>query len=910
MIAPDGAKELSILRNPRMLLTMTSDEQNAALDYLAATQHCPAHAYYAVHHGKAKEYVLESTMLSLQVETLRAAFAEWPSLLIEVLALSLEARTGTPTTRWLGLWGNIADQEAVRRARPALVRLAAEADTRDENMSAYVAKTKANRDGLPPPANAAVWEAARCIKRACIWMLSRQPDSEIRDLLEKLSEPAVFNDGPQNSAALWALARSADTDAVERLRRMLKRPLFGHRRKLLREYISSIELALGNAGSEDPQAIPRLRKLAGSGYVVAESIANAFSGLASRPQDQRTLCDLLSGAEGPRPSKRWEANWRRLRGETLDPQIRQTLLGVVRAYNEITLVKPVLSTAEYEAQAYFYKTGAEQPGNPAARDIAKRERERKRLHGIGTANGSEINDCIENMARGAHWALAGCDDEETCDLWGNTVIAWAKMGDPNPAAASAAIHAMGSAPSERILIRLQELRARVTHKNLAKRIESAFEAVARNQGISADELADRLVPTHGLDEGGLKMWAIGDWSISLLLADDGGVRTVFRNSTGKVVRSLPRALARANGDAVLEVRTERKRLASTVSLQRARFERAMVDRRTWSAESWRRNVMRHPVLANLARRLVWKIDHGATTVGTGLPDSEETVAAVDGVSLKVGADNALTLVHPVELSYDVQSDWQHRIVHLKVVQPFKQIFRETYYPTSAERDESSLIRYRGHIVPLQVLRALTSARGWSGGLGLAGFDGSGLGSRRFAAFGAEASLSHDGPTDEASGRLEILEFHRLVSHEVKTVTGRLGPKMRLGDVPPVVFSEAVRDIDLVASVGSVGVGELGITSLTEPLATAFGITRAPAIAALMPSLGLKDRVDIAGCYAIVDGRFRIHLGTGVIAHGPSGQAVKIKLGNRIARDIRLPFEDRDDAITILLNLIIELSHHG
>jgi hypothetical protein len=885
---------------------MTPAEQISTLDFLVATEVCPNDKYYDVYHGRAKDYVLVPSMLSQQISAIRNMFAEWPSLLLDVIALALEARTGTPTTKWQIEWRHVSENPALKRAGDGIVRLAAFDDSNGERMSAYVSRDEHGRKGLPPPANPDIWEAARRVKRGCIWMLAGRGGPEIRDILEALKQPRWLLDGQQSSAALWAIAQFFDADAVDRLTRLIKLPEHAGRRKVLRGYIDAIEASLGSSSARESRGTRIAKNLANSGYVIAESMARALSLLSGRSEDLRSLASLLIDAEGPRPSNKWLDRWRALRGQSVDPIMQEALVGIARAYNEITTVRPLISMPELEAAEHFYKTGEEQPGNPAARGIAQRILALDNVRGSGVKNIDELCVQVKNAARGAHWALASSRDPSLCDLWAHTVVAWSRMGDSTPVVAFAAIHALSQTEGDDAIVRLQELRARIKHKNLAKRIEAAFAAIASAQGLSADELADRLAPDHDLDASASREWKFGEHRMTLSVEADGQVRSHLLDSSGKTVKNLPADIVKAHENVLAEARAERKALAATVSLQRSRLEVALVSRRRWSIAAWLLTLGKKPVLSNIAQRLVWSVESDDETAAIGMPTPEHGWVNIDGEPLAVPPNATLSLVHPIDLSPDDQSAWQRRIVELDVVQPFKQIFRETYFPTANECDALEVTRYRGHIVPLSLLRALTVGRGWVGGLGLAGFDGSGQGTRSFDAFGVQAWLYHDWSTESDEARIETTEFRRTT----ESTTGRLGAKIRIADVPPLVFSEAMRDVDLVASVGSVGEGELGVpAAASEALASAFGLTRSPVIAALISSLGLRARVVVDGTYARVDGRYAVHLGTGAVTGIPSGLPVKVRISRRIARGVRLPFEDKDDAVTILINEILTLAGH-
>jgi hypothetical protein len=140
--------------------------------------------------------------------------------------------------------------------------------------------------------------------------------------------------------------------------------------------------------------------------------------------------------------------------------------------------------------------------------------------------------------------------------------------------------------------------------------------------------------------------------------------------------------------------------------------------------------------------------------------------------------------------------------------------------------------------------------------------------------------------------------------------------MRLENVPRLVFSEVMRDVDLFVGVGSVAnnpqwndggprgthrdywwetsFGELGQT----------GAGRKDLLSRLLPRLKIADVCELADKYLTVRGKIRtykIHLGSGNILMEPNDQYLCIVPGGRsAASDVGLPFEG-DRTLAIILS---------
>ncbi len=186
-------------------------------------------------------------------------------------------------------------------------------------------------------------------------------------------------------------------------------------------------------------------------------------------------------------------------------------------------------------------------------------------------------------------------------------------------------------------------------------------------------------------------------------------------------------------------------------------------------------------------QLVWVTGDGRTLCRAG-----GRARAADGTT--VAARGPLRLAHPVDLVADgTWVAWQQRLFTEGRRQPFKQVFRELYVLTVAERKAGPAShRYDGHqLQPRQAL-ALLGRRGW-------------LSSRE----SGDASRVFHGHNLVA--RVEFADgFLTPAEADLPTIGGvcftRRGEHLAqpLDSIPPVVFSEAMRDLDLVVSVAHAG----------------------------------------------------------------------------------------------------------
>jgi hypothetical protein len=158
------------------------------------------------------------------------------------------------------------------------------------------------------------------------------------------------------------------------------------------------------------------------------------------------------------------------------------------------------------------------------------------------------------------------------------------------------------------------------------------------------------------------------------------------------------------------------------------------------------------------------------------------------------------------------------------------------------------------------------------------------------------------------------------------IEGRTETPVRLADVPPVVFSEAMRDVDLFVGVSSIAadvnwqdggpgrVDRFGAywnqVAFTDLDASAE--TRRDALALLLPQLAIRDRLELDGRFLRVRGdlrTYRIHLGSANILMEPDDAYLCIVPGRGASgpSKVFLPFED-DHRLSVILSKAVLLAN--
>jgi hypothetical protein len=290
-----------------------------------------------------------------------------------------------------------------------------------------------------------------------------------------------------------------------------------------------------------------------------------------------------------------------------------------------------------------------------------------------------------------------------------------------------------------------------------------------------------------------------------------------------------------------------------------------------------RDLLQNPLLRPLLLSLV------LTGPATGYLEADgATLRHYKGTHRSLMGDESLRIAHPVDLqATGVWLEWQRECVSSQRSQPFKQVFRELYRLTDAERHDADRSRRfdRQRFRPAPGFAALAS-RGW--------FYDHEAGLRRVDhATGITADVTFDEPLEQPSATQIATVRYVLFSPK-----GTWQP-MPLEAVPPRVFSEVMRDVDLMISAGFAGEG-------VPPCDSASLEMRASLVQTACAQEGLAN-VAVDGRRALIHGKlsdYTVHLGTGMIHCQPGGQLCVIPTESQRPQDVVMPFPCDDDLKTV------------
>jgi hypothetical protein len=481
-------------------------------------------------------------------------------------------------------------------------------------------------------------------------------------------------------------------------------------------------------------------------------------------------------------------------------------------------------------------------------------------------------------------------------------------GDPEEADPSLADEAIGQ---------LQRLKARTRHRATLRRIDQALATAAAARGLSPDALQDLVVEDADLAADGSRSWQAGPYDLYLFLTEDGDVElAIFERASGRAMGAPPKSVRNEHYGVFNEAKAVQKVLAETLATQKHRLEQALENQRSWKFPAWRQIFGRHPLMRHLAMRLVWTVFQDDQPIDLATFNGEAMIGCNgDPVTVPTGAE--LRLAHPALLDAATLRAWQGRVVTRRMIQPFKQVFREVYHPAPDETGGRRSERFSGMVVRHRQMYALLRGRGWSGlgGIGPTGYLGlKELPGEKLTAVLGFRQFRHY--QDRQRRQVTMLGVEFLPSPLPERPPGTEVRKA-IGEVGAVAYSEVMRDLALVVGVAGLGAeadlreGDQGRVPLD--LLHGQAQMRTSLVRELLPLLGLGEHVRLDGGDALIEfsgHTFRLNLASGEVTVDGEGRRLDLEGIERADSPLYMPFEGGDAATSAILATLMWLARFG
>lgn len=348
-----------------------------------------------------------------------------------------------------------------------------------------------------------------------------------------------------------------------------------------------------------------------------------------------------------------------------------------------------------------------------------------------------------------------------------------------------------------------------------------------------------------------------------------GKANIIVTKAGKTLKNIPAKLRKDKQ--VITLKENKNYLSKQYSRTRLSLENAMVNEDEFTAPEIH-NLMQHPIVKAMLQNLILCI-----------PEKEVSgfynngfLTNTTGASYQLEQDDILLIAHASHLYQDVTWDlYQKYLFAERITQPFKQVFRELYLITDNERElNNHSERYQGHQIQPKKTVALLRGRGWTVSME------DGL-QKVYHKHGFIATMyamaDWFSPSDSEAPTLEDIRFHSIDTYKTIPLT----------EIPSVIFSEIMRDIDLVVSVAHVGGVDPEASHSTMQMRGA--LAQASAQLFKLKNSTVKERhIFIKGTL----GNYSIHLGSGQVSKNGLALSI-IPVHSQHRGRLFLPFVDED-----------------
>ncbi len=412
------------------------------------------------------------------------------------------------------------------------------------------------------------------------------------------------------------------------------------------------------------------------------------------------------------------------------------------------------------------------------------------------------------------------------------------------------------------------------------------------------------VPDCGLGPDGVLSRSFGEYS----------VRVSVEETTSAVMqwsdKRAPAYVKQHHAEEWTELQRSVKDMEKMLAAHRTRIEGLLLTQRALSGETLRSRYLEHPLLADMARRLIWQFESGPGIWHQGrvIDDTEQTV--------DWQAQKTVRLWHPISSDAATILHWRCWLEDHGIRQPFpaSRIAKCTPSPTRSGRREVTRTVSPPNVLRQHVFAALCETRGWTFRL-MGQWDSHNTPEKELPQFGLRVTYDVDFPRDES----EVSGHHiyLLIRTGAIRFLDAAGKPAALESIPPVVFSEVMRDVDLFTGVASIG--SAAAWGQREPIPfreywnafsfgelTSMAENRKTVLERLLARLPIRDRCRIDGRFLEVRGdraTYRIHLGSGNVLMEPGSRYLCIVQGaatKASPASLPLPFEG-DHTLSLILS---------
>ncbi|MGB1206822.1 MAG: DUF4132 domain-containing protein [Chitinophagales bacterium] len=530
----------------------------------------------------------------------------------------------------------------------------------------------------------------------------------------------------------------------------------------------------------------------------------------------------------------------------------------------------------------------------------------------------------QQFIKGMVWTMNRFSDKETIHILSKLCEkSYTKIAGKGPAAASignACVYILGNMRGKDGLGALSRLKLKVRQNNVKKTIDKHLLEGAKKYNVSVEELKEMAVPEFRLEQG-KKTIIFDDYELQVSI-EGRKVAQQWIKPDGKPMKSVPSAVKKSTAltNKLKAVRKEVKDIQKVYSAQKARIDNQFILDRSWNFGDFQKYYLNHGVVSPIAKKLIWTFTKGDKTTNAIFVDEKwynEKNELIDWIDTETN----VKLFHPVNADEATIIAWREKMIELEWKQPIKQAFREIYILTDAEINTRTYSnRMAAHILKQHQFSSLANLRGWKYSL-MGAFD-DGINSQICKKHLPEYNMTAEYWIDEMyqDDAFNDTGIWLYIATDQVKFKDENGEVIEMVNVPKMVFTEIMRDVDMFVGVCSVGNDPQWMdnngdrqtnrdywTSYSFGDLTEIAKTRKTILQRLLPRLKkIRDKAHIDGKFLVVKGTLRtykIHIGSGNILMEPNDQylcIVPARSAENATQKVFIPFEG-DKGLSIVLS---------
>ncbi|WP_334320469.1 DUF4132 domain-containing protein [Gilliamella apicola] len=240
----------------------------------------------------------------------------------------------------------------------------------------------------------------------------------------------------------------------------------------------------------------------------------------------------------------------------------------------------------------------------------------------------------------------------------------------------AILEALANSDDPMIIQLLLSLVCNYRTASIQKKARYLLESIAKRSGWTIDELADRTIPTAGLDDNGLLILDYGERTFTASL--DKQFKWQLKNADGEKIKTLPKAGKNENPELVKEAKKQfsnsKKELNQLLTMQISRFYEAMCAEHQWRVGDWQKYLQSHPIMGRFIQRLVWlELDSNGQIVNSFRPTEDGKLITNQNKEISLDQHHFISVAHSALLSSEDIAQWQSHLKDYKVTSWFDQL---------------------------------------------------------------------------------------------------------------------------------------------------------------------------------------------------------------------------------------------